>query len=74
MPAGSPAAVVLLPNAAPLTLPPLINISSAHSCGFAASYLRDAKEIALDCEGTSLSRTGRLCMVQVGFAAWQANC
>lgn len=74
VPEGSPAAPVTHPNATPFTLPSLIKISSAHGCSFAAASLRDAREIALDCEGASLSRTGRLCMVQVSFAACQANC
>ncbi|KAK9834996.1 hypothetical protein WJX81_003102 [Elliptochloris bilobata] len=40
-------------------------VTGVHGCTFASAYLREAKTLALDCEGVSLSRSGRLCLVQL---------
>ena len=40
-------------------------ISTAEQCREAFGYLAQCTCMALDCEGVNLSRTGRLCLVQV---------
>ena len=40
-------------------------MSDARGCASAVSSLKAVQELALDCEGVSLSRSGRLCLVQV---------
>ena len=52
-------------STAQTSTPQLVLVTNARGCAFAASSLKGAKELALDCEGVCLSRSGRLCLVQV---------
>ena len=62
---GSSVAPAVGSNTAPSATPERVLVSDARGCAFAVSGLRGAQEVALDCEGVSLSRDGRLCLVQV---------
>lgn len=62
---GSSAAPAAVSNTAPDATPERVLVSDARGCAFAVSGLNGAQEVALDCEGVSLSRRGRLCLVQV---------
>lgn len=47
------------------TPPPSIYINSLAACRAAVNALRFHSRIAVDCEGVALSRTGRLCLLQM---------
>ena len=40
-------------------------ITTAEQCALALSHLSAVSSLALGCEGVNLSRTGRLCLIQV---------
>lgn len=45
--------------------PPLTYVTSVDQCARAVSSLSEFNRIAVDCEGVALSRTGRLCLLQL---------
>ncbi|PXF46559.1 piRNA biogenesis protein EXD1 [Gracilariopsis chorda] len=45
--------------------PPLTYVTTLEECARAVSSLSEFNRIAVDCEGVALSRTGRLCLLQL---------